>query len=108
MRRKVIAILNSELELRTRTLLYHCYMYSRHYFRTELRTLFNIHTNSPYFTYDCDNCRLTMYIQQQQRRLSSLLDPRTFTIVVRVKQAQRGLGHVKGNLRMRHIVNTNG
>ena len=49
-----------------------------------------------------------MYTQQQQRRLSSLLDPRTFTIVVRVKQAQRGLGHVKGNLRMRHIVNTNG
>ena len=28
-----------------------------------------------------------MYIQQQQRRLSSLLDLRTFTIVVRVKQA---------------------
>ena len=47
-----------------------------------------------------------MYVQQQQRGLSSLLDPRTFTILVRVKQAMR-LGHVKGNLRMRHIVNTN-
>ena len=75
-------------------------MYSRHYFWTELRTLFNIHTNTHYFTYDRDNCRLTMYIQQQQRWLSSLLDPRTFTI-------ERGLGHVKGNLRMRHIVDTN-
>ena len=36
-------------------------MYSRHYFQTEFCTLFNIHTNTPYFTYDCDNCRLTMY-----------------------------------------------
>ena len=58
------------------------------------------------FIYDCDNCRLTMYIQQQQRRLSSLLDLRTFTIVISVKQATC-LGHLKGNLRMCRIVNTN-
>ena len=86
---------------------YYRYTYSRHYFQTELRTLFNIHTITAYFTYDCDNCRLTMYIYNNSNAglIAALIFVRSR--LSSESSRQRGLGHLKGNLRMRHIVNTN-